>query len=88
MSKLDKSTIVEVVRRLIGATNAVGDHHTDEIRLGNLGTTIHVVECLAQDIADAAGTADRQQASMAEIGQAAKAALIGLRDSLIEEFPL
>lgn len=60
-----------VVMELVGPVRAVGESHTDAGRLVNLNHLTEVVDCLLQEISDAAVAADRQEASMKAIGKRA-----------------
>jgi hypothetical protein len=60
-----------VVMELVGPVRAVGKHEVDVARLVNLNHLTEVVDCLLQEISDAAEAANRQEASMKAIGRRA-----------------
>lgn len=62
----------DVVKKLIGHINPVGESHTDEKRLDNLHETINLMKCLMNDIIDVAKKHDRHEHSVAECGKTAK----------------
>ena len=64
--------MIDVVRKLLGPIEPVGESHEDERRMQNLEATIGVVDKLMCDINDAAQDADRVEHSMRVIGQRAK----------------
>lgn len=64
--------LIDVVRKLLGPIEPVGETNEDERRLKNLEATIEVVERLLCDIGSAAQDADRVEHSMRVIGQRAK----------------
>jgi hypothetical protein len=64
--------MIDVVRRLLGPIEPVGESNEDERRLKNLEATIEIVDRLLCDIGSAAQDADRVEHSMRVIGQRAK----------------
>jgi len=64
--------MIDVVRRLLGPIEPVGESREDERRLHNLEATIDVVDRLMCDINSAADEANRTEHSMRVIGQRAK----------------
>lgn len=71
--------IHEIVMRLIGPVNPVGDSCKDVVRLQNLNALTELVEALLDTIVDVAKSADRQEASMRSIGRHAREFLDGVR---------
>ena len=65
-------TVYDVVKKLCGEIEAVGDSSVDEKRFANLETTCEVVDKLLFDINSAAQYADRQEYSMQRIGKYAQ----------------
>jgi len=65
----------EVVRRLIGPIQAIGDSTADDVRAINLQTHIDLVDHLLQDLVDASRTRGRHEASMKHSGEKAHAYL-------------
>jgi len=64
--------LYDVVMKLNGPVDAVGDQGADQKRLANLKELTGLVERLLLTIHDASSTADRQEASMKAIGMYAK----------------
>ena len=73
--RLDSTEIIKVLSNLIGRTEAVGESHTDEVRLKNLKTLIDITNWCLSGILLASATCGRPEASMHEIGWTAKCAL-------------
>lgn len=65
-------TNYDVIKKLLGSIEAVGDANIDEKRYSNLEATIEVTEKLLSDINISSHDADRQEASMKKIGRFAK----------------
>lgn len=64
--------MIDIVRKLLGPIEPVGESNADERRLKNLEATIEVVENLLDDIRSAARSVDCFEHSMAVIGKRAK----------------
>jgi hypothetical protein len=64
--------IIDVVRKLTGPIEPVGEHHTDTARAPNLDQTIELVDTLLRDLADVSKNADRHEDSMKQAGKKAK----------------
>ena len=64
--------VYEVVKKLIGPIDAVGESNTDEKRLANLKEMISLAELLISDISDVARhNINRHEHSMKTIGKEA-----------------
>ena len=74
---MDASTILEVTRTLIGATEPYGDSGIDRERTENLDKLIYVVDELLYDVEKAAVCKDRHEGSMRMMGEKAHNALSG-----------
>jgi len=61
--------IHEIVTRLVGPVNAVGETNADVTRYNNLVTLTDLIDHLLQDVRVAAAAANRPEASMRKIGQ-------------------
>lgn len=72
---MDASTILEVTRTLIGATEPYGDSAIDRERTENLDKLIYVVDELLYDVEKAAVNKDRYEGSMRMMGEKAHKAL-------------
>lgn len=72
---IDASTILEVMRNLIGATEPYGDSAIDCKRMQNLDILIHVIDVLLDDVREAANCRDCPAGSMRDIGRKAHKAL-------------
>ena len=72
---MDASTILEVTRTLIGATEPYGDSGIDRERTQNLDNLIYVVDELLYDVEKAAFNKDRHEGSMRMMGEKAHKAL-------------
>jgi len=64
--------MIDVVRKLLGPIESVGESYEDERRLKNLEVTINVVDNLLFDIGQAVRAVDRVEHSMCVIGKRAK----------------
>lgn len=72
----------EVVMKLIGPVEAVGEHHEDTKRLANMKALTLLADRLIWKISAAASDADREEDSMRAIGTHAKDFLRELRVEL------
>lgn len=72
---MDASVILEVTRKLIGATEPYGDSGIDRVRTENLDKLIYVVDELLYDVKKAAVCKDRYEGSMRMMGKKAHEAL-------------
>lgn len=72
---MDASTILEVTRCLIGATEPYGDSAIDRERAGNLDKLVYVVDELLYDVEKVAVNKDRHEGSMRMMGEKAHKAL-------------
>lgn len=72
---IESETIVEVTRKLIGATEPYGDSGIDRERTENLDELIYVVEELVSDIEKVAVNKDRHEGSMRMMGEKAHKAM-------------
>lgn len=72
---MDANTILEVTRRLIGATEPYGDSGIDRERTKNLDKLIYVVDELLYDVEKAAVCKDRYEGSMRMMGEKAHKSL-------------
>jgi hypothetical protein len=73
--------VYEVVTKLIGPIDAVGEHNTDTRRLDNLTELITLADKLLFDISMAAKDKDRPEDSMRKIGQKADRFLREVREA-------
>lgn len=74
---MDGSTILKVIRTLIGDTEPYGDSDIDRVRTANLEKLIYVVDELLYDVEKAAVNKDRHEGSMRVMGEKAHKALTG-----------
>ena len=65
-------TLFEIVMKLNGPVQAIGEHNSDTKRLENLKALQGLVVDLMEQIEEAAKDADRQEASMKAIGEHAR----------------
>ena len=80
---MDKDTVYQVVRRLVGHIDAVGSIQHDERSIINLGTLTDVVDMLLLDISrECSKNMGRHEGSMSEIGMAAKKAIDCFAESI------
>lgn len=77
--------VYDVVTKLIGPVEAIGDSREDQQRLSNLAELIDLIDELLQDVSYASRTADDYRASMKAIGEKAKTYLDGLSQSAATE---
>lgn len=64
--------LIDIVKRLTGPIQPVGETNADAARLENLSAVGELVELLLCELETAAMSADRPEASMRAIGQKAK----------------
>lgn len=62
-------TLYDIVKKLSGPIDPVGETNADNQRFENLDATIDLVDRLIADLAESAKAKDRQEASMAAIGR-------------------
>lgn len=72
---MDAGTILEVTRKLIGATEPYGDSAIDHERTENVDKLIYVIDELLYDLEKVAVNKDRHEGSMREMGQKAHKAM-------------
>jgi len=77
----DKFTLYDLVKKLIGPVEAVGETRADEKRLENLKSMTILVYLLLSDIQAAAWDADRTEHSMRVIGRHAASFLQDIKDA-------
>jgi hypothetical protein len=70
----------EIVMRLIGPVQPIGEHYSDQKRLANMKVLTELVDRLLFEIARAEPFADRTEASMKAIGTHAHDFLCELRE--------
>lgn len=75
----------EIVKKLIGEIEPVGETEEDEKRMMALLTTIGLVNSLISDISDVAKCSGRHEWSMQRAGKEAAKFLRTLKESLEEE---
>ena len=78
-------TNYDVVKKLIGEIDPVGETNTDEKRFVNLDETIKLIDQLITDVIFVIPNENRSEFSMKRAGQKAKRCLIHLYDSISEE---
>lgn len=74
---IDPNTLYEVVTRLVGPIQPVGESHTDTDRLKNLDALTQCVESLITDLHEVASSRNRSEASMRMAGKKAHSFLHG-----------
>lgn len=74
-------TIYEIVLKLAGPIQPVGDSNEDARRLENLSRLTEAIEGLLFEIGLASESADRPEASMSAIGKCASEFLQEVRDA-------
>ena len=72
MTETAKMNLHEIVTKLVGPVDAIGEHNADQKRLANLKVLTELVEMLLLDIHYAAHSANNYQDSMKAIGKYAK----------------
>ena len=70
----------EIIKKLIGPINPIGESNQDTHRLNNIDATIEVVGELLSDIKWAANAQGSHEASVAKIGKRAQAFLDELKE--------
>jgi len=73
--------LIDVVRKLVGPIQPVGETRADEARLENLKEVGELIELLLCDLETAAMSAERSEASMMAIGRYAKMLLTEFRSA-------
>jgi hypothetical protein len=71
----------EVVMKLVGPVQPVGESGTDAVRLKNMQALTDLVDMLLGEISKAEPDADRHEASMRLIGQHARDFLQDVKDA-------
>lgn len=72
--------LVEIVRKLIGPIQPIGETNADKIRLANLEATTELIDCLLFEVQRVAAHAGRPEKSMSKAGQDAQRYLLSIRD--------
>ena len=72
---MDANIILEVTRKLIGATEPYGDSGIDRERTQNLDKLIYIVDELLYEVEKVAVNKDRHEGSMRMMGEKAHKAL-------------
>jgi len=67
----EKLTHYNIVKKLIGPIDPLGDSNRDKDRLNNLKATIELVDLLLNDIEEVANYSNSYEASVKEIGKLA-----------------
>lgn len=83
---MDASTILEVTRKLIGATEPYGDSAIDRERTQNLDKLFYIVDELLYDVEKVAVNKDRHEGSMRMMGEKAHKALYVWRSWIDDYF--
>ena len=74
--------VIDVVRKLIGKVEPVGETNEDERRLKNLKEMITLMDALMFDLNDVSAYRNRVEYSMKEAGKTAQAAINGYTELL------
>ena len=74
--------LFDVVMKLVGPVDAVGETYGDKRRLENLKKLTVLVDKLLLEINEAAQDYEREEASVRAIGQYARSFLVDVHDSL------
>jgi hypothetical protein len=82
MSELKTYTNYEIVLKLLGRTDPVGETHTDNKRFDNLQETIALLHLLLGDIKLVASYKDRHEYSMRKAGEEADEFIKDIADYL------
>lgn len=77
--------LYELVNKLTGSTDSVGESNRDEDILDNIIRKHELAESLVDDLISANQTKDRVEYSMKRNGKAAEKYLFLLRDQIIQE---
>ena len=72
LTENNEMNLHQIVTKLVGPVDAIGEHNADQKRLANLKTLTELVEMLLLDIHYAARSANNHQDSMKAIGKYAK----------------
>ena len=75
-----KVELIEVVRKLIGPIQPVGETNADSRRLANLEVLLDILGDLLEDVREAARQSDRSESSVRAIGYKARDFLNELKD--------
>lgn len=75
-------TYYEIIKRLIGPVNPVGDTYEDKKRFKNLRETAEIIDRLIFDVSSVTHDKDHHIESIAKAGKFADRFLINLYDSL------
>lgn len=77
--------VVDVVRKLIGPIEPVGESNEDDRRLNNLNELVTLVDMLIGDISMVARSKDRQEHSMKRAGRFAHSFLKDIEGAIADE---
>ncbi len=72
----------EIVKKLTGPIQPVGESNADHTRIENLDKVIELTESLLNDLIKASTNANRYEASMKSIGVRARTALREMMDNI------
>ena len=78
-----KYTIYEIVHRIVGDINSVGETNTDEVRFENLKVQCELIYDLLDEIIEEEKNKERHEGSMQKSGEFAHKFLIDLKEHLI-----
>ena len=81
---MNSEILLEIIMKLNGQVNSVGESNSDEKRFENLKTLTDLHDKITREIYEASLTADRYEASMKKIGKYAKEYLQSLEDWIPE----
>ena len=81
---MQSQTIIEVLDKLIGQTEAVGETNTDHVIESNLKKLIDVTNWCLDGVSQSAYTRHRFERSMSDVGERAFSALCEWREWLDE----
>lgn len=82
---MNGNTIYEVIKKLIGPIDPIGESNSDEIRYENLNTALEVVNRLMSDICYLIPKRKRVEYSISRSGSKAFEYAKNLRDSLNDD---
>ena len=77
--------IYEVVEKLVGPINPVGETHTDNVRYENLKELIELTDRLVGKISSCAYLKDRAEFSISRAGRSCQGFLDDLKDCLSDQ---
>lgn len=76
----------QIVKKLIGEIDPIGESHADEVRRKNLDNWIDLSEIMIVDLIEISRNQNRKEASMKVIGNDAMGCIVDIKNRIDEYF--